>query len=83
MTRKTIFASIAALLATTSACGQPERLATAGDFCATDRRISAEPHPRDPAEGPQSDPANQFDTELTVADILAHNQRYDAVCGTD
>jgi hypothetical protein len=60
----------------TSACGQPERPQTVSDFCLADKRISAEPAP-----GPSvDDPGNQFDTDATLNEILAHNEVHDRLC---
>lgn len=75
---KTLTAMMAgAALFTTSACGQPERVQTVGDFCPNSQRISAEPHP---SRNNQTDPDNVFDTDQTVAEILAHNEVFDELC---
>lgn len=62
---------------TTSACGQPERPRTVSDsFCLTDKRLSAEPAP-----GPDAmDHGNKWDTDATLAEILAHNEVFDRLC---
>lgn len=62
--------------AMTSACGQPERPRTVSDFCLNDRRISFEPAP----VAGQDDPGNQYDTEQTGNEILAHNEVLDRLC---
>ena len=71
------FAATVTILATVSACGQPEPLNTVSDYCLSAKRLSAEPHP----EGPQADdPGNQFDTEQTFNEVLEHNEVYDRLC---
>lgn len=69
-------ASLAALLLTTSACGQPERPKTVSDFCLASKRISAEPAP---AAG-MDDPGNRYDTEETFGQVLEHNEVVDRLC---
>lgn len=68
--------ALAILPLTISACGQPEPLRTASDFCLSDRRISAEPAPVAGAD----DPGNQWDSDLTLAEILEHNAVFDRLC---
>lgn len=59
------------------ACGQREPLQIAPDtLCLNDRRISAEPAP---AAG-VDDPRNQWDSDLTFAEILQHNAVFDRLC---
>lgn len=59
-----------------SACGQPERPATASDFCLVDQRISVEVAP-----GPNvDDPGNRYDSDETVEQVLAHNEVHDRLC---
>ena len=67
-----------AMLSTLSACGQPERPRSVSDFCLNDRRISAEPAPAAGAD----DPGNQYDTDETFAEIIAHNAVRDKLCAT-
>lgn len=69
-------ASLAALLFTTSACGQPEPPKTVSDFCLASKRISADPAP---AAG-QDDPGNRFDTDETFGQVLEHNAVHDRLC---
>lgn len=66
-------------LFTASACGQQEHPVTVSDFCLNAKRISAEPHPNERKEG-QPDPTNDFDTDMTVGEILAHNAAVDRLC---
>lgn len=68
--------AVAALCFTSSACGQPEPLRTAGDFCPNAKRISAEPAP----QAGMDDPGNKFDTEQTFAEVVAHNAVVDRLC---
>ena len=67
-----------------SACGQREPLRTASDFCVVAKRLSAEPDPADVAGGEPSAedevPGNQFDTDQTFSEVLAHNEVYDRLC---
>lgn len=70
-------ALLATLCAMSSACGQREPLQTASDFCLNDRRISAEPAPESGAD----DPGNQWDSEQTFNEVLAHNEVHDRLCG--
>lgn len=75
--RKAFGAMMAAtLLFTISACGQPERPQTVSDFCLSAKRISAEPAPVKAMD----DPGNLFDTDMTLAEILAHNAVVDRLC---
>ena len=76
MRHATKCASLAALLLTTSACGQPERPRTVSDFCLAGKRISAEPAP---AAG-MDDPGNRFDTDETFGQVLEHNAVMDRLC---
>ena len=76
MRRAAKFAILAAALAMTSACVQREPPRTAGDFCPSVQRITAEPAP-----GAQvDDPGNRFDTDDTLFQILEHNQVVDRLC---
>ena len=66
-----------------TACGTPETKDVASastrlesSWCLGDRPISYVPAD---AAG-QDDPANKFDTDATVAEIMAHNARYRAAC---
>ena len=60
-----------------SACGQPEPLQTVSDTtCLAMKRISAEPAPAPGVD----DPGNQFDTDQTFGEILAHNAAFDRLC---
>lgn len=70
------FATIAALLAMGSACGQPARPKTVSDFCLSTQRISAEPAPAIGAD----DPGNRFDTDDTLFQVLEHNAVVDRLC---
>ncbi len=70
------FAGLAAVLAMTSACGQPETPKSASDFCLNERRISIAPAP----EPGQDDPGNTFDSEQTVQEVLEHNAVFDRLC---
>lgn len=65
-----------ALLATISACGQPERPRTVSDSCLVFKRLSAEPAP---AAG-VDDPGNRFDTDETFIGTLEHNNAFDRLC---
>jgi hypothetical protein len=47
------------------------------DFCLVDKRLSAEPAP---VAG--DDPGNQWDTEQTFNEILAHNEVHDRLCAS-
>ena len=81
MKRVKLLASLGLLVtscAMISACGQPERPQTVSDFCLNDRRISFEPAPTAGAD----DPGNQYDTEQTGDEILAHNQVHDTLCAS-
>lgn len=69
-------ALLAVALATTSACGQPERPRTVSDFCLIDRKVTVEPAP---AAG-TDDPGNQWDTDETVHAILEHNSIHERIC---
>lgn len=62
--------------ATISACGQPERPRTVSDFCLVAKRLSAEPAPAPNVD----DPGNHWDTDLTFAEVLAHNEVFDRLC---
>ena len=69
------------VLSIVSACGGPERPATASDtartnLCLIDKAISFDPAP---AAG-VDDAGNKFDTDQTVDEILEHNARLNAVC---
>lgn len=77
MKRVTTFALIGIALAMTSACGQPEPLRTASDFCLASKRLSAEPHPVGPTA---DDPGNRYDTEQTFNEVIEHNEVYDRLC---
>lgn len=66
----------AMLLCTLSACGQPERPRTASDFCLNAKRLSAEPAPGSGMD----DPGNRYDTDMTLAEVLAHNAVVDRLC---
>ncbi len=61
-----------------SACGQPERPRVVSDFCLLDKTISADPSPRSGAD----DPGNTFDTDQTVAEVIAHNAVHRSTCTT-
>jgi hypothetical protein len=63
---------------TISACGVQEHPRTVSDFCLNDRRLSYEPAP---AAG-VDDPGNQYDTDQTGDEVLAHNEVYDRLCPT-
>lgn len=64
---------------TISACGQPEPLRTVTDtFCLNDRRVSVEVEPIVGEEDLTG--GNQYDTEQTVMEVLAHNEVHDALC---
>lgn len=81
MMQKMKLSVIVVMLAMTSACGQPESPATASDtaktnLCLIDKPIMFDPAPSSNA----SDPNNEFDTEDTVAELLAHNARYRRIC---
>lgn len=69
-------AILLAVLAMTSACGQPERPRTASDFCLVAKRLTAEPAPTVGAD----DPGNRFDTDETLDQILSHNAAFGALC---
>ena len=74
---KLTFLGVVAACFTSSACGQPEPLRTVSDsYCLNAKRISAEPAP---AAG-VDDPGNRFDTDLTFAEIVAHNAVVDRLC---
>jgi hypothetical protein len=61
---------------TISACGQPEHPRAVSDFCLVDQRLTVEVAP-----GPGvDDPTNQFDTDETVRQALAHNEVHDRLC---
>lgn len=62
--------------ATVSACGQQERPRTASDFCLVDQRLTVEAAPGIGAD----DPGNQYDTDETVEQVLAHNEVHDRLC---
>lgn len=70
------FATIAALLAMSSACARPERPRTVSDFCLSAQRITAEPAPSIGAD----DPGNRFDTDETLFQVLEHNAVVDRLC---
>lgn len=78
MRRAMQFATLATALATTSACGQPERPRIASDFCLASQRISAEPAPA----AQTNDPGNRFDTDETLFQVLEHNEVLDRLCPT-
>lgn len=81
MKRKNLYktpALLATLLATISACGQPEPLRTVSDGCLTFKRLSAEPEPEAGAEDLNT--GNQYDTDITFLEILVHNEKYDRIC---
>lgn len=62
--------------AMTSACAQQERVRSVHDFCLLAKRLSAEPAPTAGAD----DPGNQYDTDQTFSEVLAHNEVYDRTC---
>jgi len=67
----------ATLLFTLNACGPREPLRTVSDTtCTAMKRISANPAPTPGAD----DFGNQFDTDLTFGEILAHNAAFDRLC---
>lgn len=70
------FMTLAALLATTSACAQHAPLRTVSDFCLNDRAISIEVAPGPGAD----DPGNRYDSDLTVDQVLEHNAVRDRLC---
>lgn len=47
-------------------------------FCLNDRRISVEVEPINGEEDLTG--GNQYDTEQTVNEVLAHNEVYDRLC---
>lgn len=70
-------AMAAAAIFTLSACGQPEPPRTVSDFCLNAKRLSAEPAPI----AGMDDPGNAFDTDMTFAEIVAHNAVWERLCG--
>lgn len=76
MKRAIRYGSIMAMLALTSACGQPERPRIASDFCLAGKRLSGDPAPASGAD----DLGNQWDTEQTFLEILEHNAVWDKLC---
>jgi hypothetical protein len=46
------------------------------DFCLVAKRLSAEPAPAPNVD----DPGNHWDTDLTFAEVLAHNEVFDRLC---
>lgn len=77
---KTKLALAAVLLCTLSACGPQEIRTTVSDFCLNDRRISVSVEPGSGAE--DATPGNQYDTDQTVFEVLAHNEVHDRLCAT-
>ncbi len=69
-------ATLALLLATSSACARLAPPRTASDLCLTAQRISAEPAPSVGAD----DPGNHYDTDETFRSILEHNEVIDRLC---
>ena len=80
MTPKPKFAAIL-LPAMLAACATAEPPKTASDLCLIDRPISFAQLPK-AADGTRAadDPGNRADTDATVAEIIAHNARFDAAC---
>jgi len=64
------------LLATISACGQPETLRTVDSYCLNARRISMSAPPTATAD----DPGNAWDTAATILEILESNAVFDRLC---
>ncbi len=69
-------ATLAILLATSSACARHAPPRTVSDLCLTAQRISAEPAPSAGAD----DPGNHYDTDETLFQILEHNEVLDRLC---
>lgn len=63
------YATIAAALAMTSACGQQETPRTVSDFCLNSREIKYSVAPGASVD----DPGNLFDTDETVKDLGEQN----------
>lgn len=77
MKRNSVFALILPLIVL-SACGPAERPRTAGLPCLAFKAISfAQLSP-----GETNDPGNKADSDQTVAEIIAHNARYESLCST-
>lgn len=70
------FALAAVLSFTLTACGQPETPRTVSDFCLNGKIISLSVAPGKDAD----DPGNQYDTDETVEEVLAHNAALVAAC---
>lgn len=64
-----------------SACGQPEPPRTVSDFCLADKRISVEVEPGAGAE--DAAVGNDFDTDVTVNEVLTHNEVHDRLCRSE
>lgn len=69
-------ATVLAAIFTLSACGQPEPLRIASDFCLAGKRLTAEPAPSAGVD----DPGNRFDTDQTFAEVVEHNAVWDRLC---
>lgn len=62
-----------------SACGARETPPKpVSDFCLIDKTVSLSIAPQPGLD----DPGNRYDSEETVAEVMAHNQRWRAVCDT-
>lgn len=70
------FATLAVLLAMSSACARPVTPKSVSDLCLNDRRISVAPAP----DAGQDDPGNALDSEQTVGEVLEHNAVVDRLC---
>ena len=77
------FATIAALLAMTSACNPPPPVtrATASDTARSSLCLVMRPIPLRPAPGPDAaDPFNTFDTDATTDAVMESNAIWRAAC---
>ncbi len=59
-----------------NACGQPEPLRTVSDFCLNDKVVMFNAAPK----LNENDPANFYDTDQTVEDLIAHNAVHRRLC---
>jgi hypothetical protein len=71
----TLLTSVLAL-AMTSACSPHATPRTVSDLCLNDREVKFSVAPSSGVD----DPGNKFDTEETVADLLAHNAVLRRLC---